>query len=466
MGMPWLRYIAFSYSSPLTERDNAKFRDLIISSEYQEMWGHVFRVVGDGKIRVTNDAQGFKFASSIGGVGTGERADRVLLDDPHNVKEAESDVVRKATVQWFREAMSNRLNHMAESAIVIIMQRVHEEDVSGAALDDGGYWHLMIPFEYEQARHCVTAIGWEDPREVEGESAWEARFGTKEMAPFKRQIYLWAGQYQQRPAPRGGGIFKEDWWQTYEVPKNRAYDFQPLFVVASLDTAFKEKEENDYSALTVWAVYDDEKTKQRRIILVDAWKRRLPLHGVHVQRGPMEKERDYVQRCMPQWGLTEWVNFTCQRRRVDRLIIEDSARGHDLNNEIRRLHGARDWGVHLVPARGDKTARAHSVVDLFTDSMIYAPGEWICPEHERPFCKACPEESMVWRWRDWADMVVTDMSVFPKGAHDDVVDSAVHALKHLREVGMAIRREERNLVEEMQQREKAPKPGVAARYFT
>ena len=250
-----------------------------------------------------------------------------------------------------------------------------------------------------------------------------------------------------------------------------SYDFGPdgpLFVLASLDTAFKEKEESDYSALTVWVVYDDHKTKQRRIVLVDAWKRRLPLHGVHVQRGPNESNRAYLRRCMPQWGLTEWVNYTCERRKSPlcgiRLIVEDSARGHDLNAELRRLHGGRDWGIHLVPARGDKQSRAHSVVDIFTDGMVYAPGEWLCQAHGVAHCKLCDEDTMTWRWRDWAQMVVTDMSVFPKGAHDDVVDSAVHALRHLREIGLAIRREERQLTEDMLARER-PKPGVAAGYF-
>jgi phage terminase large subunit-like protein len=465
MEMPWLRYVAFSYGSHLTERDNAKFRDLVCSPEYREMWGHIYKITGDGKIKVTNDAQGFKFASSIGGVGTGERGDRVLLDDPHKVDEAESDPVRKGTVQWFRESMSNRLNDLAQSVIVVIMQRVHEEDVSAAALEDGDYVHLCIPFEYEAARHCSTVIGWEDPRTEEGEPAWPERFRDLEMRKFKRQIYLWAGQYQQRPSPRGGGIIKEDYWQTYEVPRSRAYDFQPIFMLASLDTAFKEKEENDFSALTVWAVYDDEKTRNRRIILVDAWKRRLPLHGPQLKRGQNEPERAYIKRCMPTWGLVEWVNFTCTRRKVDRLIIEDASRGVDVNNEIRRVFGARNWGIHLVPARGDKWARVHSIVDLFTDGMVYAPGEWLCRGHARPFCPSCPEDETDWAWREWAGMVVTDCAVFPKGAHDDIPDSVSQALKHLRETGLAIRREERQLSEELQAKQR-PQKGVAVGYFS
>jgi phage terminase large subunit-like protein len=427
-------------------------------------------------IKVTNEAQGFKFASSIGGVGTGERADRILCDDPHNVNKAESDVVRTSTVRWFREAMSNRLNDMEQSVIVVIMQRVHELDVSGAAIEDGGYVHLMIPFEYEETRHCSTVVGrddfgrpitWEDPRTADGEPAWPERFTGRSMATFKRQPYLWSGQYQQRPSPRGGGIIKDEYWQPYEVPASGAYEFGangPRFVLASLDTAFKEKEENDFCALTVWAVYDDEKTGNRRIMLVEAWKKKLPLHGPQIPRGQNERERDYKRRTMPTWGLVEWVTHTCGRRKVDRLVIEDASRGIDVNNEIRRLHGSRDWGIHLVPARGDKWARMHSVVDIFTDGMVYAPGQWLCHQHAVAHCKVCPDEAMTWCWRDWVDMVVTDCSVFPKGAHDDIPDSVSQALKHLRETGWAIRRDERLLdVEEMAKAR--PKPGVAAQYF-
>ena len=456
MNLPHMRYIAFSYASYLTERDNAKFRDVIKSRAYQEMWGHVFSLKEDGKIKIVNDKTGFKFASSVGGVGTGERADRVLCDDPHKVNEAESDTVRQSTVQWFRESMSNRLNSLKESVIVVIMQRVHEQDVSGAILEDGGYEHFCIPMEYDPGRHCTTSIGWSDPRTEDGELAWPERFAADELAPFKRRHYVWAGQYQQRPAPRGGGIFKEEWWQPYEIPASGRYEIKPEFTVASLDTAFKESEENDFSALTVWTVYDDPKTKRRCILLLDAWQRRLPMHGVRVQRMANEDERTYIRRAAPKWGLVEWVNYTCEKRGVDRLLIEDSARGHDVNAEIRRLYGSRTWGTHLLPARGDKWARAHAVVDLFTDEMIFAPGEWVCPTHSKTKCPICPPDGEVWRWRAWAEMVITEMGVFPKGAHDDIVDTASMALKHLREHRLAIRRDERQLMDEDMARYQKP----------
>ena len=450
IAMPHLRYIAFSYAAHLTERDNAKFRDLIRSREYQRLYGHVFRLTEDGKIKVSNDKTGFKFASSVGGVGTGERADRVLCDDPHHVAKAESEVIREGTVRWFRESMENRLNSLEQSAIVVIMQRVHQDDVSGAILTDGGYCHYMVPMEYDSTRHCTTAIGWSDPRTVDGELAWPERFSAAALSTFRRRPYLWAGQYQQLPAPRGGGIFKESWWQSYEIPPSGAYEIKPIFTVAALDTAFKEKEENDYSALTVWSAYDDQKTGRRCIMLMDAWKKRLPMHGIRTIRVKDEDERIYLRRAAPKWGLVEWVNYTCGKRKIDRLLIEDSARGHDVNSEIQRLYGARTWATHLVPARGDKWSRAHAVVDIFTDEMVHAPGQWLCNAHDKHNCKECPEETFAWRWREWAEMVIQDMAVFPKGTHDDIVDTATMALKHLRTINIAIRREERDLNEEIE----------------
>lgn len=450
MGLPHLRYVAFSYAAELTERDNAKFRNLVVSREYQELWSHVFTVVGDGKVRVTNDKTGFKFASSFGGVGTGERGHRVLFDDPHKLKgTAETDEARDAITNWFREGMQNRLNDLKRDVIVVIMQRVHENDTSGAVMTHLGneYCHLIIPMEYESNRHFSHYTGWNDgndPRTRDGQLAWVDRYGPKELASFKRNAYLWSGQYQQNPIPRGGGIFKESWWQTYEVPPSKSYDFTPLFVLASLDTAFKEGEQNDYNALTVWAVYDDALTKRRRMIMVDAWQKRLPLHGERVERKRDEPEHAYQRRAQAKWGLVEWVNHTCTKRRVTRLIIEDASRGHDLNAEIQRLYSARDWGVHLVPARGDKWSRASAVVDLFTDEMIYAPAELV---------------GDMWQWREWAAEVITQMCSFPRGTHDDLVDSVVMALLHLRQIGLAIRREERDLAEEdMARHRPASKP--------
>lgn len=217
LGMPHLKYVAFSYSPDLTERDNEKFAILVQSARYRELWGERFALNATGKRRVTNSRMGFKFATSIRGVGTGERGDRVVLDDPHNVKEIESDVTRQETVRWFRESMSNRLNDMTQSAIVIIMQRLHEEDVSGEILArEFAYCHLMVPMEFDPTRYPAdyegNEIGWIDPRALDdegnllpfaeldardGELAWPERFPASVVEQMKYELgpIGYAGQY-------------------------------------------------------------------------------------------------------------------------------------------------------------------------------------------------------------------------------------------------------------------------------
>jgi len=461
MGLPHLRYVAFSYASDLTERDNAKFRDLICSDAYREMWGHTFKVTGDGQVRVKNDKTGFKFASSMGGIGTGERGHRVLCDDIHKLKGTQDTAeARKAITDWVQEGMQNRLNDLSRDAIVVIMQRLHEEDASGIIQRHLGddYCSLIIPMEYESNRHFSHYIGWnhgQDPREHDGELAWPERFTKEALVSFKRNTYLWSGQYQQNPIPRGGGLIKEDWWQVHEVkPKpNGGYKFipdvAPIYVLASLDTAYSEKEENDYSALTVWVVHDNPVTKQRNILLVDAWQKQLPyLSGPKVERLPNENAAIYRRRCMPTWGLAEWVADTCQVRRVNRLIVENKNRAPDVIREIRKLFADRDWGVQAMDIKGDKWGRASAITDIFTDNMVYAPAE-------------ITENGDV-RWLDWAKEAIDEIATFPRGAHDDILDSMTMAMKFLRDNGLAIRQDERRAIEEERMKHKPQRDPIYA----
>lgn len=418
MGMPHLRYVSFSYSVGLTERDNGKFRDLLLSPQFQELWGHRFGLRKVGEVKVTNDKTGSKLATSVGGIGTGERGDRVILDDPHNVKDGESEAIRGETVRWFRESLSNRLNDMEKSAIVVIMQRVHEADVSGTILaEDMGYVHLMIPMEYERGRHCTTAIGWEDPREEDGELAWPERFPAHVVEGLASHLgpYAYAAQYRQAPTPRGGGIIKEDWWQVWPAEK-----YPPCeFVLASLDTAYTAKQENDASALTIWGVFRDH-AGNSKVLLIYAWQGRLELHDLVVGIGSLcstddipDKERAHIAKML---GLESVPQFP-----VDKLIIEAKANGISAAQELRRLYGNKGhFGVELVdPTRwGDKVARMYAVQPVFADEMVYAP--------ERGF----------------ADMVIENVAAFPKAAHDDLADSTSLALRYLRLTGLLKQRVE------------------------
>jgi predicted phage terminase large subunit-like protein len=419
MDMPHLRYVAFSYAAGLTERDNGKFRDLITSHKYQELWGHRFKTRKIGEVKITNDKTGSKLATSVGGIGTGERGDRIILDDPHNVKEGESEAVRGETVRWFRESLSNRLNSMEESSIIVIMQRVHESDVSGTIIENGfaGYVHLMIPMEYDQGRHCSTAIGWSDWRSEDGELAWPERFPDNVITDLKTSLgpYAYAGQYQQAPAPRGGGIFKRDWWQLWESPDD---SFPPMeFVLVSADTAYTEKESNDPTGCTVWGLWRD-KAGAPRIMLMHAWRKHLEMHGKYEPRLPNETTSEFNRRTQHQWGLVEWLSFTCQKYKADRLIIEGKASGLTAAQEIRRLHGTEGWGVQIVQPNGDKVARAHAVQPIFSQLLVYAPD------------------------KEWSELVMLEMETFPKGRYKDLTDSATQAMRFLRESGLITHRHE------------------------
>src|ERR1043166_7041627 len=253
MDMAHLRYVAFSYSASLTERDNNRFRDLVLHTSYQDLWGDRVKIVQAGSVKMSNTKKGWKLASSVGGVGTGERGDRIICDDPNNIKEAESEIVRDETNRWFRESMSDRLNDLKTGVIVVIMQRAHADDVSGKIIDlKLPYCHLMIPMEYDWDRQGdddgeprKTDIGWFDPRYVESdpeacnkELAWPERFPQEKIEELRivKGPYAYAGQYQQAPAPRGGGIFKRAWWQVWDSPDGTFPQLE--YIIASLDGAF------------------------------------------------------------------------------------------------------------------------------------------------------------------------------------------------------------------------------------
>jgi hypothetical protein len=148
---PERRWLFSSYALSLAIRDSLKCRRLILSPWYQRHFGHVYALTDDqnAKLRFENDKTGYRLSTSVGGAATGEGGDRLVCDDPHNVREADSDVIRAATLVWWDETMSTRLNDPATGARVIIGQRVHENDLAGHVLEQGGYEHLCLRCEYE-----------------------------------------------------------------------------------------------------------------------------------------------------------------------------------------------------------------------------------------------------------------------------------------------------------------------------
>jgi len=421
--MPWLRYICASYSNSLTERDNMRCRNVVVSRRYQKLWKNRFAISGEQftKIKFANDKTGWKLATSVAGIGVGERGDRFIIDDPNNTMEMESEANRNTTNMWFTEVVPDRLNNQAESAIIVIQQRLHEDDVSGVAISrEMGYTHLMIPMEYDSSRHCVTVLGldennneirWEDPRKEEYELAWPERFPVKVWEDLRRDKgpYAIASQYMQSPEPRGGSIIKRDFWRLWTEDKYPSFEY----ILASLDTAYTEKQTNDPSAMTIWGLFRDEYGNPR-VMLIYAWRDRLQFNDL-VQKVIDVCTKD--KRELNHLGEP----FSHPRFEIDGLLIENKAAGLSAGQEIHRLVGATGkFGIHFFDPKkyGDKVARTHSVQHIWSEGIVWAPD------------------------RAFADMVIDEMAVFPHGSHDDLHDTAVMGLRYLRDMGFALRREE------------------------
>ena len=260
--LPHYRYISASYKQTLATRDMVRMRRLITSKWYQSLWPHVTMMKDQAeKTYYENDKTGFRFSTGVRGDLTGFRGDRLILDDPHSTKTAESELDREEALFWFTETLPTRYN-TDDSAMIVIMQRLHEQDISGLIikelLDD--YTHLCLPMRFEEQTRSYSVVNTgfgegaymkperaegepipnyvpadqgeegakfmypQDPRTEEGELLWEARFGREGLDKKEKAMtarggdYAVASQHQQRPVPRGGGMFKRDNWIYVDAP--------------------------------------------------------------------------------------------------------------------------------------------------------------------------------------------------------------------------------------------------------
>lgn len=217
---PRLRYLSASYGSHLSVRDNLRLRDIIQSPWYQYHFGVEFASDQNAKELLKTTDGGWSFATSIGGAGTGEHPDRILIDDPHTAEQAESDIERTNASNWFDRTASLR-GIMRQPAMVLIMQRLHQEDLSGHLLARKGWEHVCFPMRYEPSRPKTEhdpAGHTADPRDHRTEAGallWPELLpeDAVKQAEIDLGEYGTAGQMQQRPVPEGGGLFKREWFK-------------------------------------------------------------------------------------------------------------------------------------------------------------------------------------------------------------------------------------------------------------
>lgn len=415
------RYLTASFAESAVRRDVIKMRLLVQSDWYRALWPDI-DLDRAGEFELENTRTGSRIGVPFGSL-TSRRGDRLILDDPHSVEKAESAVDRERAVRRFREGAVNRLNDQQGSAIVVIMQRLHEADIAGEILNSGmGYEALILPMEFERTRKCVTSIGFEDPRTHEGELLAPDRFPLNVVEDLKRDmgIYAYTGQYQQRPAPRGGGIFPYNGWEFWEKELAARYgknenQFPDMeFILGACDTAFTEKQVNDFCAMVILGVWTDF-NGLNNIMLMHFWQKRL-------------KFNDAVEE----------IIRSANKMKIDRLVIENKANGISVGQEIIRLTRDELFPVQMInPGNEDKEARANSVSHFFAEEredgtfrpgLVYAPGR-------------LQDNGAIWP-REWAEALMAQMASFPKGKHDDGVDACVHGLRFLRARGLIRKRQE------------------------
>lgn len=418
---PGVRFLHASYGYSLSERDSGNCRLLIRSPWYQAHWGDRFKLLDDRNTlsRFRNSCGGERLITSIGGRTTGEGGDIIIADDPNAANEAFSEATIRTTIDWWDQTMSTRLNDAKTGAYIVIQQRLAEDDLTGHIISkDRGEWcHLMLPMRYEADRAVKTMIGWTDPRVEEGALLWPDRFGEDEVKALEQSMgpFISAGQLQQRPEPKGGGVIKREWWKLWEGGAYPPMDY----ILAYLDTAYTIKTVNDYSAMTIWGVFStDPKAVAARVIGPDG--RPTYIDRAYDEGAPKLMLMYAWQERLELHQLVEKVAKVGKQMRIDKLMIENKAAGHSVAQELRRLYGHEDWGVQLHdPGSQDKLARLYSVQHLFAEGMIHAPD------------------------MTWAEMVISQVGQFPNGKHDDLVDTVSGGLRHLRDLGLLVRGQER-----------------------
>jgi predicted phage terminase large subunit-like protein len=334
---PQTRWIFASYASTLSTKHSVDRRTLIDSTWYRQRWGHVFSLSSDQNVKTefSNSSRGSMLATSIGGSAMGKGGDFIVVDDPHNPTEAQSDLQRQAAIDFFRQTLSSRLDDQRTGRIVVVMQRLHERDLAGELIAEGGWNLLRLPMEAEAG----------DPLgRVEGAPLWPERVGPEEIEPLKKALgtYASSGQLQQRPSPAGGGMLKRDWWKEYSaIPA----DLDELLL--SWDLAFKETTGSDFVVGQVWG------KKGASCYLLDQVRDRMDFPST----------LKAIEALSAKWPA------------AIAKLVEDKANGPAVISTLK----TKIPGLIAVEPRGSKEARASAVSPSIEAGNVFLPAPSLAP---------------------------------------------------------------------------------------
>src|SRR6266550_342109 len=371
---PSAQILSVSYGQELADKLARDCRSIMMSPWYRRLFPTRLAPHRQAVQEFVTTRQGYRLATSNGGVLTGRGADIILIDDPLKPEEALSEAQRQAANEWYDHTLYSRLNDKRCGAIVIIMQRLHEDDLVGHVLAQEPWEVVRFPAIAEADEvHEIETI-WE-PRcftRRQGEPLHPKREPLETLDHIRRTIgeYNFAGQYQQSPAPLGGGLVKAEWFKRYRE-NERPERFERT--VQSWDTANKATELSDFSVCTTWGV------RGKDLFLLDVFRRRLEY--------PALKRAVREQQCL--FGATE-------------VLIEDKASGTQLIQEL-VADGCHD--VTRYQPTTDKTMRLHAQTAVIESGFVHIP-----------------------ETEPWLAEYLHEMTVFPNGKHDDQVDATAQFL--------------------------------------
>jgi predicted phage terminase large subunit-like protein len=407
---PEARFLTSSYGLNLALRDASRSRKLIMSPWYRRTFpGTELVPYQKAKGRYETTEGGWRVASSITGIGTGEGGDCVLVDDPLKAGDANSEAKIQEVIDWWDETMPTRLDDPAHGTRIVVMQRLHERDLTGHILAErsASTVHLCLPARYDPTRHCVTKW-FEDPRKRAGEPLWPERFGERELSRLEAKLSprAVASQLQQTPSVEGGNILKRKYWRIWserQLP-------QCSVIMISVDPSVKEGEQNDPWAVQVWGLFkhQDDTTK------FDRW--HMMLLRAHDEHLSYPAAKRFLMQAVSDW--------TIEDEPPDYVLIEDKASGPNLIAEL-ELAGVKNL-VRWNPGKDSKVTRAIMASDQFFSGLIWVPGK-VLSKTERS-AEVLPT---------WAEMVVDQCAKFTGDAdqHDDQVDACTQAVQHARKLG-------------------------------
>ncbi len=373
---PSAQIICASYGQELANKHAMDCRAIMTSAWYQALFPHTRLSPQRQSLQeLATTQQGFRLSTSVGGVLTGRGANTIIIDDPLKPDEALSDSQRKAVNDWFDHSLYSRLNDKKNGCIILVMQRLHQDDLVGHALSLEDWNLIRLPaIAEENETHVIqTSYGTRQFQRRAGEALHPEREPLEVLNHLREAQgeYNFSGQYQQAPAPLGGGMVKAEWFKTYTAADLPA-KFEMIF--QSWDTANKPTELSDFSVCTTWGV------KDRHLYLLHVFRKRL---------GYPELKRA-VREQADAFGATT-------------ILIEDKASGTQL---IQELVSEGMHAINKYEPTMDKTMRMHSVTSTIENGFVHLPDK-----------------------APWLGEYLQELAVFPKGKFDDQADSTSQATR-------------------------------------